>query len=370
MALRRKGKHRHVPQVPRRVHREPVRRLAKVETETPDTVHGRLLESVHLTGYSAERACGELEWLLDKDRWQRVGDGFTDIDAFLDATNLREFRIIAEQRKRIVKRLAEIHAGQRATSRALGVGLGTVQRDLGADPKRSTAVEKPDNPRRVKGQPDPNGSQPDEWWQTDADPTREAKRLARNAERVDERLAIREARPAAPMPTGAYRLLYADPPWRYEHVVTESRAIENQYPTMSLDEICALEVPAADDAVLFLWATSPKLAEAMQVIDRWGFSYRTCAVWDKDAIGMGYYFRQQHELLLVAARGASVVPPASARPSSVLRARRGRHSEKPEFVYDLLEMMFPTFGENDRFEMFRRRRRPGWSGSGNESEVE
>jgi len=179
----------------------------------------------------------------------------------------------------------------------------------------------------------------------------------------------RDERQPTPIPAGVFRLLYADPPWRYEHVETESRAIENQYPTMDLDAICALPVPAADDAVLYLWATSPKLEEAMRVIDAWGFTYRTCAVWDKELIGMGYYFRQQHELLLVAARGALPVPEPSARPSSVIRERRGPHSEKPAIVYELLEAMYPTFTAIDRIELFSRTARLGWATWSNEPAV-
>ena len=78
-------------------------------------------------------------------------------------------------------------------------------------------------------------------------------------------------------------VLYADPPWRYEASPTASRAIENHYDTMTLDDICALPVSAAatPDAVLFLWAPSPKLAEAQQVITAWGFTHRTSAVWVK-----------------------------------------------------------------------------------------
>jgi N6-adenosine-specific RNA methylase IME4 len=254
---------------------------------------------------------------------------------------------------------------QRAIARAANTPESTLRRHLRAGP------QKPERKPRKQTTDAPKTAQPLTELAavtiTAEQQAASAKERAK-AKRDDERDA-RAARPASAMPPGLFRLLYADPPWRYEHVVTESRAIENQYPTMSLDEICALHVPAADDAVLFLWATSPKLAEAMQVIDRWGFTYRTCAVWDKDAIGMGYYFRQQHELLLVAARGASVVPPASARPSSVLRARRGRHSEKPAFMYDLLEMMFPDFNERDRVELFQREPRSGWSGWGNESAV-
>lgn len=194
-------------------------------------------------------------------------------------------------------------------------------------------------------------------------------RVQRETERVTVNL-LREGRRrkggGPPIPAGAYRLLYVDPPWQYEHVATESRAIENQYPTMDLDTIKALEVPAADDAVLFLWATSPKLAEAISVIQAWDFDYRTSAVWDKELIGMGYYFRQQHELLLVAARGTLPVPAPSDRVSSVIRARREAHSQKPAIVYDVLEAMYPTFGELDRVELFQRQPRAGWAGWGNE----
>lgn len=198
---------------------------------------------------------------------------------------------------------------------------------------------------------------------------REHKRVETNLLRKGGRELTKAQRPAPPLPTGRYRLVYADPPWRYEHIETESRAIENQYPTMSLDEICAYPVPAADDSVLFLWATSPKLAEAMRVIEAWRFTYRTCAVWDKEQIGMGYYFRQQHELLLVAARGSLPVPEPSVRPSSVLRVKRGRHSEKPEQAYELLESMYPYFTKRERIELFSRRARPGWAAWSNEPAV-
>lgn len=194
-------------------------------------------------------------------------------------------------------------------------------------------------------------------------------RVQRETERVTVNLLREGGRRQGggpPLPAGAYRLLYVDPPWQYEHIATESRAIENQYPTMDLDAIKALAVPAADDAVLFLWATSPKLAEALEVIRAWQFDYRTSAVWDKELIGMGYYFRQQHELLLVAARGALPVPAPSDRVSSVIRARREAHSQKPAIVYDVLEAMYPTFGELDRVELFQRQPRDGWAGWGNE----
>ena len=103
-----------------------------------------------------------------------------------------------------------------------------------------------------------------------------------------------------------------------------NRSIENHYPTMTLEELIALPIAklAADDALLYLWATAPKLAECIDVLRAWGFEYRTNGVWDKELIGMGYHFRNQHELLLVAKRGEIPPPPAGEQPSSVDRERR------------------------------------------------
>ena len=187
---------------------------------------------------------------------------------------------------------------------------------------------------------------------------RERKRAERNA-----RLA-EKAKPLAG-PT-RYPILYADPPWRYEYAPSKSRAVENQYPTLSTEEVCALPVAdlATEDAVLFLWATSPKLEEALSVIRAWGFGYRTCAVWDKQKTGMGYYFRQNHELLLVATRGSPPAPPPEARAGSVVSAPRGAHSAKPETFYGLIEAMYPDL---PRIELFARRERAGWARWGNEA---
>jgi N6-adenosine-specific RNA methylase IME4 len=186
--------------------------------------------------------------------------------------------------------------------------------------------------------------------------------------RNELRRAVRESKirlvEPPPLPQGTYSLIYADPPWRYEHSMTDARRIENQYPTMELEDICSMQVPAAEDCVLFLWATSPKLAESMQVIERWGFTYRTCAVWDKEVIGMGYYFRQQHELLLVATKGTPGAPEESVRTSSVIRSKREQHSKKPELVYELIETMYPKL---KKIELFCRESRNGWAGWGNQA---
>jgi N6-adenosine-specific RNA methylase IME4/ParB-like chromosome segregation protein Spo0J len=190
----------------------------------------------------------------------------------------------------------------------------------------------------------------------------------RRKERLEKISEISKGNSEISVISRKFPVIYADPPWRYEHVESESRAIENHYPTMSLDEICALDIGSisTDDCVLFLWTTSPKLEESFRVIREWGFTYRTCAVWDKEKIGMGYYFRQQHELLLVATKGNIPAPEPSARVPSVFRYPRGLHSRKPEDVYSIIEGMYPTL---PKLELFCRTPKAGWSVWGNQSEA-
>lgn len=167
-----------------------------------------------------------------------------------------------------------------------------------------------------------------------------------------------------------YPIVYADPPWRYENppMGGTNRSIENHYPTMTLEEICALPVGdlVTEDALLYLWATAPKLAECMQVIEAWGFEYRTNLVWDKEVIGMGYHARNQHEILLVAKRGDIPPPEAGKQPSSVHRERRTEHSAKPAFYYEMIEAAYPQL---PKIELFCRAPRDGWAVWGNQSEV-
>lgn len=163
-----------------------------------------------------------------------------------------------------------------------------------------------------------------------------------------------------------YPVIYADPPWRYEFAESETRAIENQYPTMTLEDIKALPVSglATDDAILFMWATSPKLEEAFEVIRAWGFTYRSSAIWVKNQLGMGYYFRQQHELLLVATRGSMPAPAPAVRPRSVFTSDRTEHSAKPAEFAQYIEAMYPTL---PRVELFCRSPRDGWNVWGNQA---
>jgi len=187
----------------------------------------------------------------------------------------------------------------------------------------------------------------------------------RRAERI-ERLA---ATCNQPLPSDRrYAVIYADPPWDFEVYNEESgieRAAANHYSTMSLDEICALPIPslASPAAALFMWTTVPHLRESFQVLDAWGFEYKTNIVWVKDKIGLGYFVRNQHELLLIATRGDMPTPLSANRPSSVITAPRREHSRKPDEAYALIERMYP---ELPRIELFARQTRLGWAAWGNE----
>jgi N6-adenosine-specific RNA methylase IME4 len=170
----------------------------------------------------------------------------------------------------------------------------------------------------------------------------------------------------SPLPEGSFDLIYADPPWQLGSP-SSPNSPEQHYPTLPTCEIAELAVPAAEEAVLFLWAVSSLLPDAFAVIDAWGFTYKTNLVWVKPSIGLGNYVRNRHELLLLATRGGSPTPPPDRRPGSVVEARRGRHSEKPGCVYELIEQMYPNA---QRLELFARGKpRPGWSSWGNEADT-
>ena len=177
-----------------------------------------------------------------------------------------------------------------------------------------------------------------EYWSS------EIKKEKMSVRDLKERIkAKRKLELGTPMlPEGKFNVIYADPPWQYDFSETDSRQIENQYPTMSVEEISELKVPAYDNAVLYLWATAPKLREALKVVESWGFEYKTNLIWDKQTIGMGYWFRGQHELLLVATKGEFSPPEESLRVPSVFSERKTKHSKKPSKFHEWIELWYPN----------------------------
>lgn len=165
-----------------------------------------------------------------------------------------------------------------------------------------------------------------------------------------------------PLPDRTYRTIAADPPWQYGNSATRGAA-EDHYRTMTIPELCAIDVAklAAPDAHLYLWTTNGFLREAFEVVEAWGFTYKTCLTWVKPQIGMGNYFRSVTEHIYFATRGRLPITDRTLR--NYFEAPRGKHSAKPDKFYDLAEVASP----GPRLEMFARRRRLGWDVWGDEA---
>jgi N6-adenosine-specific RNA methylase IME4 len=167
------------------------------------------------------------------------------------------------------------------------------------------------------------------------------------------------------LPNAKFGVILADPEWKFEQYSEAGmgRAAENHYATSATEVIASRDVAsiAADDCALFLWATAPMLPDALQVMQAWKFEYKSHWVWNKDRIGTGYWNRNKHELLLVGTRGSIPAPAPGTQRPSVIEAPRGRHSEKPEAAYELIEAYFPTL---PKIELNARRQRPGWTSWG------
>ena len=167
-----------------------------------------------------------------------------------------------------------------------------------------------------------------------------------------------------------FNIIYADPPWRYANNRAKGVA-ENHYPTMNIEEICALPVSdlTAKDSALFLWATFPMLQEALQVISAWGFTFKTVAfVWLKQNrkaptwfYGMGYWTRSNAEICLFATRGKPKRENKSIH--QLIVSPIEQHSKKPD---EARERIVRLMGDLPRVELFARQAPPGWYVWGNE----
>jgi N6-adenosine-specific RNA methylase IME4 len=176
-----------------------------------------------------------------------------------------------------------------------------------------------------------------------------------------------------PKSLGEFDIIYADPPWDYGGPTqhggvggASTGGAASHYPTMKLDELCALPVAAisAPDALLFLWTTGPKVGDAVKLGEAWGFAFITVAfVWDKQATNPGNYTMSQTEQVFVFKRGRIPKPRGSRNERQIVSAPRGRHSAKPSEVRSRIERMFPT---QRKIELFARESAPNWTAWGNE----
>lgn len=193
------------------------------------------------------------------------------------------------------------------------------------------------------------------------------------------------------LPHNHFGAIYADPPWTFQawyaggwrkredgtRYYSSPSPRSAQYDTMSVDDICALPVAklAATDSVLFMWGCWSTLKQSIQVMDAWGFEYKTCAFsWIKangkqidmfaeDEIPdmlLGYWTRANSEYCLLGTRGKPKRLSADVR-QAIIEPRR-QHSRKPDCVYERIERLV----KGPYLELFARQTRPGWTSWGNE----
>ena len=174
------------------------------------------------------------------------------------------------------------------------------------------------------------------------------------------------AKEAAALPSTKYRVIYADPPWSYGNTQPDYHPEQrDHYPVMSLSDICKLPVSdmSENDAVLFLWVTSPILEYSFKVIKAWGFTYKASFVWDKIKHNMGHYNSVRHEFLLICVKG-SCQPDERKLFDSVVSVERTEHSKKPDEFRKIIDTIYPI---GKRVEMFARgKSEKGWDRWGNE----
>src|SRR5262245_41337842 len=247
-------------------------------------------------------------------------------------TTADQLRLTIAARRETAARMIEAGMSQRQAAKALGVSKATVTRDVGSKRPKSG----PERPTKAE----------------------------RRAARVLELASVQTA-----LPDKRYGVIVADPEWRFEPYSRDTgmdRAADNHYPTSITTVIAERDVPgiAADDCVLFLWATVPMLRDALRVMEAWGFDYKSHAIWDKVHIGTGYWFRNRHELLLVGTKGDVPAPAMGDQFASVMTIARKEHSAKPEQFLELIESYFPTL---PKIELNRRGPpRPNWDAWGAE----
>jgi N6-adenosine-specific RNA methylase IME4 len=172
-----------------------------------------------------------------------------------------------------------------------------------------------------------------------------------------------------------YRVIYCDPPWDYDgktqHVdgpFKEGKSAINHYNTLKLDDLKKLNVKSIcdKDCLLFMWTSSPHLPQAIELMNAWGFEYKTIAfVWDKQKLNPGYYTMSQCEICLVGKRGKIPRPRGATNIRQFLSEQRTRHSAKPVEIRKRIEAMFP---DQKKIELFSRERIDGWDCWGNEVE--
>ncbi len=173
-----------------------------------------------------------------------------------------------------------------------------------------------------------------------------------------------------------YGTILADPPWQFQNrtgkVAPEHKRLA-RYQTLELQEIkeIPIGVVASEQSHLYLWVPNALLREGLEVMEAWGFQYKTNIVWHKvrgdgepDGRGVGFYFRNTTELVLFGVRGRLRTLSRGRTQVNIVKTRKREHSRKPDELYEIIEACSP----GPYLELFARGQRSGWDQWGNEAE--
>lgn len=195
--------------------------------------------------------------------------------------------------------------------------------------------------------------------------TIEAQKEAKKVERKNYIEAQKEAINSGEvkLPEGKFEVVVIDPPWNYgREYDPENSRVANPYPEMSQDQLLELEIPSADNSVIYLWTTHKFLFDAKELLDNWGFDYKATLVWNKEKMGMGAWFRMQCEFCLVGIKGKPLWNNTKWR--DVISEPRREHSRKPEIFYEMIN----EINAGRKLDYFSRSNREGWSVYGNDTQ--
>jgi len=164
-------------------------------------------------------------------------------------------------------------------------------------------------------------------------------------------------------PDGLYNIIVCDPPWKFdgEYDGAARRSVP-LYPMMDYEEIQALDIPAADDCILWLWTTNLDMKAAWMIAEIWGFTVKSILTWVKNRMGLGYWLRGQTEQCLLCVKGSPLWN--NTTETTVLHADVREHSRKPDEFYEMVDRICSGV----KLDMFAREQREGWQTWGNEVE--
>lgn len=174
------------------------------------------------------------------------------------------------------------------------------------------------------------------------------------------------------LPDKKYKCILADPPWSYENKKIPgahfgngdyAKGVNEIYNTLTIEDIKSLPIQdiSLKDSCLFLWATTPLLPEAFEVMKSWGFKYKTSIYWRKImSLGLGFWFRGRVEVCLFGVKGK--IRAFNCQKQNFIQSKVREHSRKPDELYYIIE----SLDLNPKIELFSRYERKDWDAFGDE----